>query len=169
MGFPWGNARWRGRLAWLLAAFLLFPWAITGWTTEGLAQAKAPGTAPVEAPGEAREPARIEYREILKDPDNISLNFRFARQQVQDGNIKGASATLERILLIQPDLAVVRLFYTAVLIRLDSLAEASQQLELVQASGDPAVAAQVERYRTARGGSGKLNSWDRWIFRATAA
>jgi hypothetical protein len=103
----------------------------------------------VDAQSEPREEARILYSDVLKDPDNIPLNFRFARQQVTDGNVKGASATLERILLIQPDLAAVRLFYAAVLIRLDSLAEAEQQLDLVTATDDPRTNEQVDRYRDA--------------------
>jgi hypothetical protein len=102
---------------------------------------------PADAQQEPREEPRIKYTDVLKDPDNIELNFRFARQQVADGNVKGAAATLERILLIQPDLAVVRVFYAAVLIRLDSLDEAEQQLDLVSASGDPRASEQVERYR----------------------
>lgn len=102
---------------------------------------------PADAQQEPREEPRIKYTDVMKDPDNIELNFRFARQQVADGNVKGAAATLERILLIQPDLAVVRVFYAAVLIRLDSLDEAEQQLDLVSASGDPRASEQVERYR----------------------
>lgn len=101
------------------------------------------------AQSEPREESRVRYSDVLKDPDNIKLNFRFARQQVEDGNVKGASATLERILLIQPDLAAVRLFYAAVLIRLDSLAEAEQQLDLVVAAEDPRASEQVARYRDA--------------------
>ena len=101
------------------------------------------------AQAEPREEPRIRYSDVLRDPDNNQLNFRFARQQVADGNVKGASATLERILLIQPDLVAVRLFYAAVLIRLDSLAEAEQQLDLAAAAKDPSTSDQIERYRDA--------------------
>jgi hypothetical protein len=107
------------------------------------------GASLADAQSEPREEQRVQYSDVLKDPDNIQLNFRFARQQVADGNVKGASATLERILLIQPDLAAVRLFYAAVLIRLDSLGEAEQQLDLVAAAKDPKASEQVERYRDA--------------------
>lgn len=119
----------RGPLSWLAAVLV----------------ALMPVTAAM--PAKARETPRIEYRDVLKDPDNIALNFRYARQQVQDGNIKGASATLERILLIQPDLAPVRLFYAAVLIRLDNVSEAEQQLVQLEKSGDPKVISQIARYR----------------------
>ena len=106
-------------------------------------------TSMAEARAEPREESRIPYSEVLKDPDNIPLNFKFARQQIADGNVKGASATLERILLIQPDLVAVRLFYAAVLIRLDSLAEAEQQLDLAAAAKDPKTDERIGRYRDA--------------------
>lgn len=123
---------WRGVVVAMMAMVL-----VAGWITESLAQRE-----PLETP-------RIKYSEVLKDPDNLQLNFKFARQQVADGNVKGASATLERILLIQPDLPVVRLFYAAVLIRLDSLEEAEQQIDLVKNTGDPKIEAQRDRYREA--------------------
>lgn len=120
---------WRGiGIALILATLVL------GSASESLAQRE-----PLETP-------RIKYTDVLKDPDNIQLNFAFARQQVDDGNVKGASATLERILLIEPDLPVVRLFYAAVLIRLDSLDEAEQQLDLVKNTGDAKIEAQRARY-----------------------
>lgn len=116
--------------------------AVTATLVVGLAGEPRAQQEPLETP-------RIKYSEVLKDPDNLQLNFRFARQQVADGNVKGASATLQRILLVQPDLPVVRLFYAAVLIRLDSLDEAEQQLDLVKNTGDPKIEAQRDRYREA--------------------
>ncbi len=130
--FPGGLAR-TGRLLIMAVAVL----ACSAWLSGASAQQ------------ELRDEERVKYSDVLKDPDNIALNFRFARQQVADGNVKGAAATLERILLIQPDLAAVRLFYAAVLIRLDSLGEAEQQLDLVGDSADARITQQVARYRDA--------------------
>jgi hypothetical protein len=131
------NARRKSLMGRMAATLLLAPLALFG------------AISIAEAQAEPREEPRIRYSDVLKDPDNIQLNFRFARQQVADGNVKGASATLERILLIQPELAAVRLFYAAVLIRLDSLAEAEQQLDLVAAVKDPKAKDQIGRYREA--------------------
>ncbi len=91
---------------------------------------------------------RIRYLDILKNPDDISLNFRYARQQVGDGDVKGAAATLERILLLEPDLHRVRLFYAVVLIRLDSLEEAEIELtSLLAVTGlDDATRAEAEGF-----------------------
>ena len=75
----------------------------------------------------------VTYQEVLADPDNVELNFRFARTQVSQGNFRGASATLERILRLQPDLAPVRLLYAIVLFRLNNYAEAEREFEAIKA------------------------------------
>lgn len=75
--------------------------------------------------------ADIRYEDVLKDPDNIMLNFKYAQSQVKNGNVLGASATLERILLIDPSLDKVRLFYAVVLFRLDNWTESKRELDLL--------------------------------------
>jgi len=75
---------------------------------------------------------RVTFQEILENPDDLDLNLRYAKLQVVEGNLLGASATLERILLIKPDAAPVRLFYAVVLFRLDNLNEAARELALLQ-------------------------------------
>jgi len=89
----------------------------------------------------------ITFADILRDPDNIVLNFRWAKAQMAQGNIRGASATLERILILDPDLAPVRLYYAIVLYRLDSLDIAKAQFEKLRALPiSPDVAAQIDQY-----------------------
>jgi hypothetical protein len=72
--------------------------------------------------------AKINYPDVLKDPDNIVLNFKYAQQQIRDNNVLGAAATLERILIIDPSIHKVRLLYAVVLFRLDNLIEAKREL-----------------------------------------
>lgn len=74
----------------------------------------------------------VAYSDVLADPDNIELNFRFAQTQIRQGNVRGASATLERILLIDPDRPEVRLLYAVVLFRLDNLQDAERELLAVR-------------------------------------
>lgn len=89
----------------------------------------------------------IRFQDILKDPDNIMLNFAYAQSQVKNGDVLGASATLERILLIDPSLDKVRLFYAVVLFRLDNWTEAKRELELLQAKELPAaLSSEVDLY-----------------------
>lgn len=79
----------------------------------------------------------VEYAEVLAKPDDVGLNYRFALTQVRRGDLKGASATLERILLVDPGLAKVRLFYGIVLLRLDNLVESERELAALLAQDPP--------------------------------
>ncbi len=89
----------------------------------------------------------VTYADVLRNPDDVELNLRFARGQVTQGNIRGAAATLERILLVDPDLAQVRLFYAVVLFRLENIDEAEREFRAVAALDIPGdVRAEVERY-----------------------
>jgi hypothetical protein len=89
----------------------------------------------------------IRYQEVLADPDNIDLNVRFAKTQMAQGDALGASATLERILLINPELPPVRLFYVLVLLRQDRLEEAQRELTRLRQGPLPEeIRAEVEQY-----------------------
>lgn len=92
----------------------------------------------------------VTYADILAHPDDIVLNFRWAKAQLARGEVRGASATLERILVLDPDLAPVRLYYAIVLYRLDSLDEARSQFDrLLQMDISPEVAANIRQYISA--------------------
>lgn len=91
---------------------------------------KAAEAAKGRKPLETRE--EVTFEQVLKDPDNIDLNFRYAKTQVARGDVRGAAATLERILLVNPELIQVKLFYGIVLFRLDNLEEAERALKDVR-------------------------------------
>jgi tetratricopeptide (TPR) repeat protein len=89
----------------------------------------------------------ITYADILANPDDIVLNFRWAKAQLARGEVRGASATLERVLVLDPDLAPVRLYYAIVLYRLDSLDEARSQFDrLLQMNISPEVERNIRQY-----------------------
>lgn len=89
----------------------------------------------------------VTYEDILKDPDNIELNARYAQDQIAKGELLSAAATLERILLVNPNLADVRLLYAVVLYRLDSLNEAQKELDSLRTiTLPPAIREQVSAY-----------------------
>ncbi|MFA5390780.1 MAG: tetratricopeptide repeat protein [Candidatus Omnitrophota bacterium] len=81
----------------------------------------------------------VTYEDILKDPDNIELNARYAQDQIARGELLSAAATLERILLVNPNLVDVRLLYAVVLYRLDSLNEAQKELNALKTVTLPSV------------------------------
>lgn len=43
------------------------------------------------------------YQEVFKDPSNIELNIALVQEQILFGDFKGASGTLERLLIIAPE------------------------------------------------------------------
>ena len=127
-------------------------WAQTS-DTEELDQGTTALEQSQEAAGNALDIEAIDegppvtYDDVLSNPDDIELNLRFARAQVNQGNVRGAAATLERILLVDPDLAQVRLFYAVVLFRLENIDEAEKEFRAVAALDIPDdVRAEVDRY-----------------------
>lgn len=95
-----------------------------------------------------RPEERASFDEVLARPDDIDLNVRWARTQIDAGDVRGAAATLERVLLLQPDLSLVRLLYVAVLLRLDVTAEAAAQLDRIDPSALPLdLRAEAARHR----------------------
>lgn len=127
-------------LAAVLAALIAAPALAQTVEEEAARTAKeAPAAAKVGESAEeakARKPLEgagsVTYEDILKNPDDVELNYRWAKRQVEMGDLKGASATLERILMVKPGLTKVRLTYAIVLFRLDSLPEARRELEAVK-------------------------------------
>lgn len=106
---------------------------IQGQVREQVAPGARPpgGAAAAAAAVQKREQEGVRavtFEDVLKDPDNVELNFDYARTLVAQGDLKGAASTLERMLLNYPELAQVRLFYAIVLYRLDSLDEAEREL-----------------------------------------
>ncbi|MDD5218038.1 MAG: hypothetical protein PHN49_08660 [Candidatus Omnitrophica bacterium] len=80
-----------------------------------------------ESAKKAKEKAALEgmkkltFQDILKQPDDIAMNYAYARDQIARNDLLGASATLERILLINPNLHQVRALQGVVLFRLGAL------------------------------------------------
>ncbi len=93
------------------------------------------------------EAGAITFEDILKSPDDVNLNFQFAKQQVAENNMLGAASTLERILIANPKLDSIRLFYLVVLFRLDNLTAAQQEIEILKARQLPGdLLSELKRY-----------------------
>ena len=74
----------------------------------------------------------VTYQDILKDPDNVNLNIRYAKAQIARDEYPEAAATLERVLLINPNLADVRILYVAVLYRLSNWEGALKEIGVLR-------------------------------------
>lgn len=103
--------------------------------------------AAIDASREALVDSGITYAQVLADPDNIALNVAYARDLVARGDIKGAAVTLERVLLLSPGEAQVRVFHGLVLYRLQQYDQARAELELaLQSPLPPRAREQAEFY-----------------------
>ncbi len=141
----------------VLAAALMVVLAPSAWAqttdTEEIKRKTTAGEKRVRAAGEALDYRAVEdgepvsYADVLRDPDNLELNYRYARTQVRNGDLHGAAATIERIVLIDPNQTQVRLFYAVVLFRLDNIDEAEREFRTVAALDIAAdVRAEVDSY-----------------------
>jgi tetratricopeptide (TPR) repeat protein len=91
--------------------------------------------------------ADVAYDQVLADPDNIDLSYRFALTQIRHGDLLGALATLDRLILIVPDEPNIRALRAVVLYRLDNLPEAGSEMDnLLALDLNPDLRANLERY-----------------------
>jgi hypothetical protein len=110
----------------------------------GAAERKA---AELAAQAQSASAAEVTFDQILAAPGDVDLNERFARQQINRGDLRGAATTLERVLILAPGRDRTRLLYAAVLYRLDALQDAERELRLVLARPAPAdVLAEANAY-----------------------
>lgn len=88
------------------------------------------------------------FQTIYAAPDDLAQNLAYARAEARAGRLLNAAAALERILLLAPNENGVRLFYVAVLYRLDDLQGARQQLDALDtATLTPLQKAEADKYR----------------------
>jgi len=64
--------------------------------------------------------AEITYNEILDNPTDLELNLNYAKQQESSGNLKLTIATLERLSMLYPSNADIKLYLLSILIKMDS-------------------------------------------------
>ena len=91
----------------------------------------------------------VTFEEVLRDPDNVELNYAYALTLIRQGDLLGALSTLERILLKNPNIPRVRLLYAIVLYRLNAVAEAERELDTVlKLDMDDGLRRELEYYRS---------------------
>ena len=133
---------WRRPLAIPLAAALLWlsSGAVTGQPT------------PVGTPED--EQANALFRELLKNPTDVDINFRYAEAAVKLGNYEGAISALERLLLYNPNFPGVKLQLAELYTRLGSYTAARAYIDQVEKAPEvtaetrarvQALRAQIER------------------------
>ncbi|WP_374377515.1 hypothetical protein [Dongia sp.] len=89
----------------------------------------------------------VTYDQVLADPDNVELSYLYAITQIRRSDLLGASATLDRLILLAPNEANIRALRAIVLFRLDNLREAQKEFaDLLKLDLDPELRRGIERY-----------------------
>lgn len=93
---------------------------------------------------------QITFQEVLQNPANQRLNITYAQQRVEAGDLLAAAATLERLLITEPNWDEARLLYAGVLYQLGDFSAAQREVELLEGRDLSAEAlADIEKYREA--------------------
>jgi hypothetical protein len=101
------------------------------WLSSGVAVAQ-----PISVGTPEDEQANALFRDLLKDPTNVELNFRYAEAAVKLGNYEGAISALERLLLYNPNFPGVKLQLAELYARLGSYSAARAYLGQVERASD---------------------------------
>lgn len=71
------------------------------------------------------------FEEVYKNPESLLLNLALAQSQLRNGNIKGAAATLSRILEYYPNEAIAQLLLAQTEARIGNIVEAKEYFRAV--------------------------------------
>ena len=96
--------------------------------------------APFQNTPEAREADEL-FQQLLKDPKNVDLTFRYAQAAIKSGNIEGAISSLERLLLLDRNFPGVKIQLAELYADLKSYNMAKTYL--AQARAEPGVSAET--------------------------
>lgn len=91
--------------------------------------------AVLAGPSQAQDAALRD--KLFSDPTNIDINLAYLQSQLAIGNFKGAAATLQRVLLLDPNSRLAKTLYAEVQMRLGNLSDA--RLILAELLADPEV------------------------------
>jgi tetratricopeptide (TPR) repeat protein len=89
------------------------------------------------------------FAEVLKDPGNLEKNLAYARALITEGDVEGAVAVLERLVLLFPDRADLQLSLGKLYTKLGSNAAAAQAFDAAIAApvGTPEIRAEAKTLR----------------------
>src|SRR4029077_10236706 len=115
---------------------------------DGVGMKDAYAQAPAVPSSELKQQYDAAFQETLNKPADLDVLFRFATLATQTGDLEGAISSLERMLLINPDLPRVRLELGVLYYRLGSYEVARTYLEaaLKTPNMPPDVRERAERF-----------------------
>jgi Tetratricopeptide repeat len=132
------RARRRTRVCWPLDIAVALAGAISAPSVAIAATSNPAGPIPDTA--ESREADAL-FEQLLKDPKNVDLTFRYAEAAIKAGNIEAAISSLERLLLLDRNFPGVKLELAELYGRLHSYDMAKSYLS--QAAEEPGLDAKA--------------------------
>ena len=111
------------------------------------------GAGAAGAPAHAADPdadAAIEFLDVLERPTDLTLNLRYARQQIAAGHVVSAANALERLVISHPQRHDIRFSLAVLLYRMGNLSQSEGHLRILQANTLPRdLEARVDEYLAA--------------------
>src|SRR3954467_6287337 len=103
----------------------------------------------LSVPSRADNASEAAFQAVLQDPGNLDKNVTYAQALIGEGDIEGAIAVLERLVLLFPDRAELHVTLGQLYQRIGSDAAAAQayQAALAAPTATPEVKAQAEALR----------------------
>ena len=155
----WGS--WISAVKWVASlragctAVLVLAVALSATLTPALADAPASAERPFADTPEQREADAL-FQQLLKDPKNVDLTFRYAQAAIKAGNIEGGISSLERLLLLDRNFPGVKIQLAELYAQIHSydvaktyLAQAREEPGVTQQTLDRIAAVQAEIDRAA--------------------
>ena len=73
--------------------------------------------------------AEVTFQEILENPGDLKINLKYATEQEALGRYKATLSTLERLNMLYPVKADIKLYLISILLKMDSAAKLQLMVE----------------------------------------
>ena len=78
--------------------------------------------------------AQVTFEEVLKNPNDLKLNLKYAKEQEDLGNFKSVISTLERLTSLYPENIDLKMYYLSISLRIDSVERTIQIIDEIKKS-----------------------------------
>ena len=78
--------------------------------------------------------AQVTFEEVLKNPNDLKLNLKYAKEQEDLGNFKSVISTLERLTSLYPENIDLKMYYLSISLRIDSVERTIQIIDEIKNS-----------------------------------
>ena len=86
----------------------------------------------------------VTFEQILKNPTDLELNLKYAKEQEKAGNLKSTIHTLERLNMLYPANTDIKIYLLSILLKMDS--QLRVQLMIERMLKDPNTTDEAKEY-----------------------